>query len=319
MSKDSKREKREPATGLARLFAGRSWTVFTLLLLVAVGLVGRLAHQKYYKRISSDSRFDPVFQVTIAPEWISTDTDQIVDEVKRDGSLHEISLLDVQATRRIAEAFELHPWVKQVDHVSKHASGTVKVKLLYRRPVGMVKVKGRYFLGSAGMEKVEGGHFPVDEDGNVLPVDVDADVVGLYPRIEVGDDLWPAGIIGEPWGDSRVMGAAKIAAVFGSAWQELKLFAIVFNGTQATEPENSTGAFVLRTLQRHRIMWGNAPGEEARSEASAADKIRRLVDYVHSQGPLESLDPNIEIDLTHSATIKVTRRLAKKSFPESTN
>ena len=302
MSKDSKREKREPATGLARLFAGRSWTVFSLLLLlVGVGLVGRLARQKYYEGIRSNTRFDPVFQVTSPPEWIGSD---IVAEVKRDGSLHEVSLLDIQATRRIAEAFELHPWVKQVDHVSKHADGSVKVKLIYRRPVAMVKVKG--------------GHFPVDEDGNLLPIDVAVPAVRAYARIEVGD-TWPAGITGEPWGDSRVVGAAKIAAVCGSAWQDMKLFAIVFNGTRAMERENSMGTFVLRTLQRHRIIWGNAPGEEASSEASAADKIRRLVDYVRSQGPLESLDPNVEVDLTHPETIKISRRLAKKSVPESTN
>ena len=303
MTKDSKREKQEPATGLARLFAGRSGTVFTLLLLlVAVGFGGRLAHQKYYKRIPSNPRLDPVFQVTPSPpKWICS---HIVDEVKRDGSLHEISLLDVQATRRIAEAFELHPWVKQVDHVSKHADGLVKVKLIYRRLVGWVKV--------------ERGHFPVDEDGNLLPMDVEVSAVRGYARIEVGDP-WPAGITGEPWGDSRVTGAAKIAAVCGTAWQDMKLFAIVYNGTQAPEPENSTGTFELRTRQRHRIIWGNAPGEEARSEASAADKLRYLVDYIRSHGPLEGLDPNIEIDLTHPGTIKISRRLAKKSVQESTN
>lgn len=301
MSKNSNHQKGRQATKLAHLFSSRSWTIFTfLLLVVAAGYAMQIAWQNYNSHVRSHPRFTPLFQVTSQPAWIQTD---ILQEVKRDGSLDEISLLDEQATRRIAEAFELHPWVRHVDHVSKHADGTVKVKLVFRKPVGMVKVKG--------------GHFPVDEEGHLLPVDVVVDAVRSFARIECGK-TWPAGVTGEPWGDSRVVRAAKIAAAFGAAWQELKLSAIVFNETASVVKHDFTGIYVLRTLQHHQIIWGNAPGDEARVEASTDAKIKRLVDYARTHGPLENLDPNIKIDLRNPETIKISRRLVDIPAQEST-
>ena len=295
MPKNRDREKPEEANGMALLRSGRSWTVFSLLLLVVVaGYVGKLAWQQQRNRLFNHPRFVPKFQVTPdKPDWIEND---IVDSVIRDGSLDEISLLDEQATKQIAAAFEMHPWVRQVDHVSKHANGIVKVNLAYRRPAGFVKV--------------DGGHFPVDADAKLLPVDVAISVVRGYPRIEVGAEL-PLGVmVGEKWDDARVIGAAEIAAAFAATWKDLELFAVVYEPAEAVDSQRSGGVFLLRTDQQHRILWGSAPGQERNEEASTDTKVRRLVEYIRSAGPLKNLDPKVEIDLTHPETIRISSRVA---------
>ena len=302
MPKKSEHPSNTDATAWQRLTASRTWVVFSLiLLLVGVSFSGKWIWQSQQDHIRNLDRLKAEYQVTPPkPNWIEND---IVDAVIRDGGLDEISLLDTDATKRIADAFELHPWVKQVDHVTKHADGLVEVILTYRQPAGFVKVPG--------------GHFPVDADAQLLPVDVVVSAVQWYPRIEVDASLPPGTLINQSWDDPRVMGAAKIAAAFGTVWRDLNLYAISHETDSLSLNYPVPGLFLLYTRQNHRVIWGSAPGDEAKHEVSTENKVKRLVEYLRQTGTFEKLDPNIEIDLRPSDQILVSPRLATK--PEKSN
>ena len=272
-------------------------TMVFLLGLVFIGAILFWSWKNYGKSIVSDPRFTLVadrIEVTPTPEWIGTD---IVAEVIRDGSLERVSLLDLEATVEIKQAFAMHSWVESVERVSKHANGHVTVDLNYRQPVGMVKV-----VDPNGRD----GHFPVDGDGVLLPTDISRFSARQLARIEVGE-TWPSGPIETSWGDKRVIGAASIVAALGPAWQQLRLATI--STTDHTPPiaDKSDPIYLIHAGNGLIIIWGHAPQKEAESEASADDKVIRLVEYVRTNGPLEKLGPDVRIDLSNQATIKITR------------
>ena len=294
MSDDESFADYENVSGPARFLKGRGWTatvsLIALLLLAPLICVGWTKYGRYVPadrfRLEAGN-----IDLTSVPDWIQSD---IITEVMRDGSLDEVSLLDPEATVHIAQAFRLHSWVQDVKRVSKHADGHVEVELEYRQPVGMVKVKG--------------GHFPVDGDGILLPPDLSVTAARRFARIEVGE-TWPLGSPGTGWGNQRVVGAARIASAFGADWQKLQLHTISTSVDPSSKRKNNRPTYVIRTASDRRIIWGHAPQEEIDTEAPAQDKISRLVEYVRTNGPLDELDENTEIDLRSRKTIRVSQRV----------
>ncbi len=224
---------------------------------------------------ASDYQLDPeTIEITPPPEWIHAN---LRAEVIRDASLDgSLSVLDPELTVRIARAFGLHPWVAKVERVSKRYPAAVQVDLIYRRPVAMVEVPGPALL-------------PVDAEGVLLPTDDFSPADARhYPRIaEIKTS--PIGPVGTRWGDTRVAGAALVAAALGEHWDALKLNHIVPSGRQSTSPgARETDAYELYTKAGTRIDWGRPPGAEIPGEASAASKIACLLEYASKHG--DSLD-----------------------------
>ena len=163
----------DSAQGAERSLSRRAMPL--LLMLAAAALIGLfyLGWQHYGPSALNKSRFrltGQQIEVTLTPDWIEG---EIVTEVVREGALDEISLRDPEATVKIARAFKLHPWVKDVKRVSKHSDGTVRVNIKYRRPAGWVRV--------------EGGHFAVDRQGILLPTNVARAVADRFPFIDIGE------------------------------------------------------------------------------------------------------------------------------------
>ena len=92
------------------------------------------------------------------------------------------------------------------------------------------------------------GLLPVDQAGNLLPVEMDEQEAKGFPKI-AGIDTSPAGPPGSPWGDPRVAQAAQIVALLEELWDPLQLNRIVVPAE--TEPAaaapSEEEAFVLTT------------------------------------------------------------------------
>lgn len=224
--------------------------------------------------------------ITPQPEWIHGSTN-VKAEVIRDGSLEQLNLLDEQAAVKIARAFELHTWVRRVVRVQKRPPASVVVDLEYRRPVALVEVVYNNVLS----------YEPVDSEGVVLPEDLfhaEEKQLGNYLRITTDYSL-PTGPLGTPWGDERILGAARIAALLEQAWREWQIFRI------ATVPSvelEQRPIFELRTRGQTRILWGHAPGQEEPGETAALQKVLWLADYVQHHGPFGSdADRSLQLDL----------------------
>ena len=259
------------------------WVVATILLAtVFVGVyfgwarrVRPIVAESYY-RLSADN-----IEIPTPPPWIKAD---VKAEVLRDASLSTASMLENDVAVRVADAFELNPWVAKVRRVSKRSPTRIEVDLEYRRPVAWVKVPAGMF------PEIGEGVLPIDRDAVLLPQsDFSTADLGKFMRIDIAD-VSMCGPVGTPWGDPRVAGAAKIAELLADDWQQLGVWlirAVTDYGRGGPKPRIR---FELQTRQGKRIIWGSAPGEETAGEPPAAQKLHLLASYVRDHGPLDNTE-----------------------------
>ncbi len=283
-----------PLAGLWSLLGQNSQLTALVVLLLAMGLFSYavwcwvrdavLASPEYWLTPAG-------VEITPVPPWIRSD---VRAEIFRDGNLNPpLSIMDDNLTRRVYDAFSLHPWVGKVRQVRKFYPARVEVDLLYRKPVSMVVVQD-------GLRPVdiEGVHLPT---GDFCPLDADR-----YPRL-TGITLTPVGPVGTPWGDPRVVGGAQIAAAFGPDWQELKLDHIA--ATNVVEPGHPNDClYEILTPNGTRILWGRAPGSDLPGEVPAADKVLRLKHYLTENGSLEGRSGPQELDVRSLRSMAAPRR-----------
>jgi hypothetical protein len=218
-------------------------------------------------------------RVTPPPAWIRGD---VRAEVFRDGALNDLTIFDKDVTIRVYQAFELHPWVAKVKRVSKQPPARLEVDLEYRRPVAWVEVPRGVLPGS------EGGVIPVDRDAVVLPSrDFSPDDVAEYLRLSIAG-ISPCGLAGDPWGDPRVAGAARIAELLGDSWRQWNLFRIRLDGDTDSARHSRPPVYEIETLSQRRIIWGHAPQVDAPHEPGAAIKLSRLAKLAGSSGGFSS-------------------------------
>jgi hypothetical protein len=207
------------------------------------------------------------------------------------------SILDDDLCERIAKAIGMHPWIAEVERVTKRYPARVEVRVSYRRPAAMVVVSSDAW-------------WPVDTTGVVLPRDdFSPNEARQYPQI-TGIAAGPFGPTGARWGDARVDEAAKIAAALADDWRRLALSRVaplvVGTGNQGDEEFG----YALYTERGRRIYWGRGPDHAAGGEPSTADKAARLRDYAKQHGSLDASTSD-DLDLRGTRGIAPVPRSAE--------
>jgi hypothetical protein len=233
--------------------------------------------------------------VTPPPAWIHAD---VKSEVVRSGGLDSgLSLIDDAVTVRIAQAFALHPWIAKVTRVSKSHPANVLVAVVYRKPAAMVEVSG--------------GLLPVDGEGVLLPSDdFSSAEAARYPRLSEIKTV-PVGPQGSRWGDARVTGGARLAALLTEDWQTFHFERIVPIVPAAGVRSSDDILYDLLTQSGSRILWGHAPGSERPGDPRAADKLAVLRQHVARNGSLDGPDSKPQtLDLRSGRDRSSARRTA---------
>ena len=246
-----------------------------LIALVCLGVLGGAALEAWRQYGATHAHYETYtvsvqgLDITPPPPWVRA---TLKSEVVRFGSLENVSLLNVDTSRRVAQAFALHPWVHHVERVAKHYPASISVELAYRQPVGVVEVD---HAGKAGL-------LPIDRDGILLPPeDFTVGQVKSLPRIAVGK-TFPAGAVGTAWGEDRVVAAALIAELLRDDWLHSSLFQIAALPTIAAGSAQSP-AFEIVARDGRRFPWGRAPGHEGAGEQTAAEKRSELLKWLGSE------------------------------------
>jgi hypothetical protein len=222
------------------------------------------------------------------------------DQLRRHGP---VSIMDDNLAERITAAFEQNPWVAKVHKASKEYPGTVKVELEFRRPVLMVLIENQF-------DKTIFDSYAVDAEGVSLPTAgcFTANETALYPKL-TGVDAPPTTGLGKRWADSRVVGAAEMAAALLSDWEKMRLKRIVPRPVAANVPAASTQSprfaeyyFEIAFLGENgkenekRIFWGRSPGIGSADARTPEQKIKKLEAIFAEAGSLDKYPK--EIDLT---------------------
>lgn len=230
-------------------------------------------------------------QITPPPRWIPED---IVEKVlDRAGFNESMSLLDPRLGRKVALAFDTHPWIERLVQVRKSYPARLQVDVIYRKPVALVEVAG-------------GGYFPVDRLGYLLPSeDFRPADESRYPIVR-GIQTAPLGYVGEEWGDPAVVGAAHLAetlteqtAAGTSWWDALQLRSIVAPSVVASNESIDELQYRFETAGGSQIYWGRPPGTQHPGELTVEQKLERLAEYHRSYRGFDSSPSPFLIDIRH--------------------
>ena len=261
-------------------FVGLLWRWRTVLaatlILAGASLAGWLAWRQV--RDSLERSPDMVLtgeaiEVVGIPDWVTTD---LKWQALRNASLDTpLPLDDPSLERRLARAFDMHPWVAHVDRVETRHPAAATVTITCRVPVAMVRVQG--------------GLLAIDAEATVLPsIDFTPEAAAVYPLL-TGIATSPVGPEGSAWGDPVVAAGAALTAAIGPEWRKLGLVEC-----RAVPALNRNGTWWdLHGDAEHLIRFGSAPGQEQPGEPTAAAKIARLAALAdrHQAGlPLDETD-----------------------------
>ncbi len=210
---------------------------------------------------------DPsLIEITQPPSYIRSN---IVQTVYQDTAMENLSLMDQQATAKIASAFASHPWVRAVNSVRKLPGGAIDVRIDYRVPVAMVHVISRH------PEVTGSSFFAVDRDGVLLPTsEFSKSDTRNYIHIEV-PAAYPTGVVGAPFGDQRVEVASRLAAILSPLREQTKVKSI---GVPGDWRDMTLPQLELTTQDGKRLFWGSPPGFEPPGERTAEMKLQTLLD-----------------------------------------
>lgn len=244
--------------------------LFAVLLLVMLGYFGwyyygaeHLDQALYSLRLEN-------LKVTPQPEWIKT---KVVEEVYQKHRLDRVSLLDPRANASLAQAFETHHWVKTTSRVSKAAGGKVVVDMVYRQPAAMIYVQ----RVDPQTGQVDVGFFPIDGDGTMLPTaDFSKEDVRKY-FIIYAQDAHPAGDVGMPYGDVRIMEALSLCEFLEHYREAWGLEVIEIHQDSLSGGASPWSLTIFTRDKRRQIVWGHAPRQEGSGELPADEKLKRLV------------------------------------------
>lgn len=272
--------KRRPATLIEQLL---DWLLQpTVLLLLSCSVAAWVFVPKLKVRLP-DLRNDRQYclstsqiEITPPPHWVPHDLAE--QAIRRAGLPAELSLLEPEVTRRVAAAFEQHPWVKGQVRVSTAVPARMRVELNYREPIAMVHV----------VQNGKSGLFPIDADATVLPsADFAPAEIAKYPVIENVSNK-PSGAVGTVWNETGVLGAARLAVALKPYWETFGFQSILAPTNLDRKLEWDEIILQLGTRGGSRVIWGRPPGAKHPGELPSDKKIERIKFYLSHHGPFDS-------------------------------
>ena len=221
---------------------------------------------------SQYSGIDPtLIQVSEPPPFVRTN---VVKAVYRDTAMESLSMLDRQATAKIASAFSMHPWVRNVISVRKLPGGVIDVRLEYRTPVAMVHVfkpnagrhaqllfSGRRRGNSVADHRIRSGRnakFHLHRSPGCLHDQCDRNTLRR----------------------SSSRSGRPLAEVLSPYREQAQLRSI---GVHGDPRQTEVPQLELTTQTGSRMFWGSPPGTELPGEPTVQMKLRQLLSADSSQ------------------------------------
>lgn len=232
--------------------------------------------------------------VSQQPVWLTSDLrEKILDEIQTPNNL-----LNEHLVADTARVLQDNPWIEKVQRIEKGADG-LKIDLAYRMPVALVDFH-------QGKTKV-----PVDRSAVVM----DKKIFGAIDPESMLHISVPSAESNRPnkwqvWDDRRIQAAAKLCDYLSVEATNLELFRVVSYRLPTVKTQdvlaNEPGKpFEVWTKNGVKVIWGAVPGEKVVDEATSAEKLQAIQQFVVKQGPLSKLDRRKKIDVRSGKAIMV--------------
>ena len=309
---------------LDRVFENFSWrgfllhqaTLFVAAMILVIGGVVFLWNN-YQHTIADPTEFqltEDKIEMTPPPEWAEEDLRKIIAE----NQSH--SILDPNLVSNTAAKIRSVGFVENVNQIVKSKSG-LKIDLQYRFPVARIELSRSTFRDHWKNEPV---YLPVDRQGVLMPRHLNADEL---PRLCM---LYPGNLIPgkehdlATWSDiddPRIRDAASIAQYFVHDAKRIGVDRIVTHKRPLKDDDVEIPFELWPYFAKGtKVIWGQAPGNEAVSEAPVQQKLIAIENFVAQHGSLnEPHEPKgLTIDV-RTGTVEIVRpdKVASESLMES--
>jgi hypothetical protein len=255
-----------------------------LILVITAGglmLAGRL-WDRYRATLQQQPAYllsEQNFRITDAPEWLPK---RAHEEIIRQSISGPRSLLAPDLLPQVAEVLRRHSWIEQIVELRK-TPVELRIDVRFGKPLLV--------------ELPEDQIAVLDPRGEAMdPTGFSAEMAEKLLRIAAEDLICHPVKTGQPWPDRRVTQAVELARHLGPI-QDLGNLAGIYgrylldsvpaaHGSQPQTLERHI-EFRLWTVGRNEIIWGSPVGQESPGEASAAEKIAGLAQFVRLHGPID--------------------------------
>jgi len=274
----SKKEKgKDNKTGHFFLLTGHFWahTFFKVLiagLVVAGGWMFLSMARDKAVTLGDFQVSSSTLELVSKPDWVRGPIELQLKTLPAPAA--SVSLLDSDATRRVASNIAANPWVKEVKSVVRDFPNRVRAQVRLRDPAAFVLYGGKFYLVDTDGVRLPGEYAKMSESGLDL-------LMIVYVRT-----LPPAP--GKIWDDPAVTEGAKVAAVLKQHQDVLKAARI-----DAIDTSNITGRrtpkeseITLLTADHTQIYWGRTGGRAGATELTPDKKIENLIAVLRREGTL---------------------------------
>lgn len=266
------------------LFTGNFWahTLFRILvaaLVVAGGwLALAMAHDKAVKlsdfQVSAEN-----LEFVKKPEWLKGPIEQQLKNIGMEEK--KISLLDGDATKRVAAWLSANAMVKNVKSIKREFPNRVRAQVELREPAAFVLRGGKYYI--------------VDTEGIRLSGEYASKAEAGLELLHIAYVRSSPPVAGKTWGDPAVVEAAKLAGFLKGHEELVKEARITaIDSSNIGGRRNSRESeIVLVTAGHTKICWGRGLDSGNATELPAEQKIealRKVMDQVGGVGSLEYVD-----------------------------
>lgn len=271
----------------------------TLFLLATVLIVGTaiFSWERYKNRILPPERYQLTadnLQLSPQPSWTSPDLQMMILGDQRDQDYQPRSIMDTALVPTVANALQSVGWVEKIDQIRKSKNG-LDVELTYRHPVGMVEINATT-MPPASFKGKKAVNLHIDRQGVVM-AGPHSERPGDHLLISIGNPMYMEQLLSwSQWQDVRVQGAAKIGEALQGRWKQLGFYRLTTFRSRANAHDQRI-PFQLWTepgrKYRVHLIWGNPPGEEMANEASAAEKLLAIEQYVQANGTFDQMTDRV--------------------------
>lgn len=208
------------------------------------------------------------------PEWVKGPIEAQLRKVPQAGT--KISLLDSEATEKVAAILSGNPWVSEVKSVVRDFPDRIRARVELREPAAYIVRNSKYYIVDSRGVRLPG------EYNNPAQTDLD-----LLLVVYVRSTPPPAGLV---WDDPAVVEGAKTAAF-------LSRYASIVKGARITAIDTSNiggrrtpreSEITLVTAEQTRIYWGKSIETSGATELAAKTKIENLKAVLDQEGNLSA-------------------------------
>ena len=228
-------------------------------------------------------------QLNQPPPWVDVDLKTAILEQLQQAP----SLLDNQLVPLTADMCNALPWIEKIGRIEKVTAG-LDVELQYRQPVGLVEISTQ-----SGAQVID--RQAVLMDSRTL----DYTPVDTLMRISVARPMLPQQTVWTAWQDHRIVDAAKICSIENVDWEKLGCFRVVSWDRPGSQSNKNPFEIWPRTAKGLKIVWGSAPGDEKKGEASPSEKLAAIEQYIADARPSDEQNSGTKIDVRTGVAVLV--------------